>query len=191
VPQISAAQTAPRGFDAEAEKPQDKKTETKKSDVKKPDDKKSDAKKTDDKKVKAAKEDVEAPKPKPKTEKQLRAEALKAREEAELRVEADMQKMTNIVEALSKNLGQIHYLRTLCFGSNDQKWRNYANDMMRVEAPDDPEQRSQFVRAFNAGYYQEKERHTQCSNKVSVDVAALAENSRNLASMLGDPYRQR
>ena len=196
VPQISVAQTAPRGFDAEAEKPQDKKTETKKSDVKKPDDKKPDdkksaAKKTDDKKVKAAKENVEAPKPKPKTEKQLRAEALKAREEAELRVEADMQTMTNIVEALSKNLGQIHYLRTLCFGSNDQKWRNYANDMMRVEAPDDPEQRSQFVRAFNAGYYQEKERHTQCSNKVSVDVAALAENSRNLASMLGDPYRQR
>ena len=189
MPQISAAQTAPRGFDAEAEKPQDKKTETKKSDVKKPDDKKSDAKKTDDKKVKAAKEDIEAPKP--KTEKQLRAEALKAREEAELRVEADMQTMTNIVEALSKNLGQIHYLRTLCFGSNDQKWRNYANDMMRVEAPDNPEQRSQFVRAFNAGYYQEKERHTQCSNKVSVDVAALAENSRNLASMLGDPYRQR
>jgi len=112
VPQISAAQTAPRGFDAEAEKPQDEKTETKKSDVKKP----------DDKKIKAAKEDVEATKP--KTEKQLRAEALKAREEAELRVEADMQTMTNIVEALSKNLGQIHYLRTLCFGSNDQKWRN-------------------------------------------------------------------
>jgi len=126
-----------------------------------------------------------------KTKKQLRAEALKNREEAELRVEADMQNMTNIVEALFKNLGQIHYLRTLCFGSGDQKWRNYANDMMQIEAPDSQSRRSQFTRAFNAGYYQEQERHIQCSNKVSVDVAALAENSRNLATMLGDPFRER
>jgi len=130
-------------------------------------------------------------KPKPKTKKQLRADALKAREEAELRVESDMQSMTNIVEALSKNLGQIHYLRTLCFGSNDQKWRNYANEMMLVEAPNDKDRRSQFIRAFNAGYYQEQDRHDRCSNKVSVDVAALAENSRNLAAMLGDPFRER
>lgn len=176
-PVISLAQDSTRtsqGFDAAAEAPdtQDKKQ----------------TKKTEDAKVTEA---TTPSQPKPKTKKQLRAEALKAREEAELRIEADMQNMTNIVEALSKNLGQIHYLRTLCFGSNDQKWRNYADDMMRVEAPDDPERRSQFVRAFNAGYYQERERHTQCSNKVSVDVAALAENSRNLATMLGDPFRER
>ncbi len=126
-----------------------------------------------------------------KTEKQLREEALKAREAAELRIEADMQNMTNIAEALSKNLGQIHYLRTLCFGTNDQKWRNYASDMMDVEAANDSARRSQFIRAFNAGYYQEQDRHSQCSASVGVDVAALAENSRNLAAMLGDPFRQR
>ncbi len=129
--------------------------------------------------------------PKKKSEKELRAEALKARKEAELRVEADMLRMTNIAEALSKNLGQIHFLRTLCFGPNDQKWRNYANDMIKVEAENDLELQSQFIRAFNAGYYQEQNRHNQCSNKVNIDVAALAENSRNLATMLGDPYRQR
>lgn len=129
--------------------------------------------------------------PKAKTKKQLRAEAAKARKEAELRVEADMQSMTNIAEALSKNLGQIHYLRTLCFGTDDQKWRNYANDMMQVEAANDPDRRRQFTRAFNAGYYQEQDRHTRCSSNVSIDVAALAENSRNLATMLGDPFRER
>lgn len=138
-----------------------------------------------------AKTDETPPDEPKKSKKQLRVEALKNREAAELRVEADMQNMTNIVEALFKNLGQIHYLRALCFGSNDQKWRNYANDMMQIEAPDSQERRSQFIRAFNAGYYQEQERHSQCSNKVSVDVAALAENSRNLATMLGDPFRER
>jgi len=49
--------------------------------------------------------------------------ALKAREEAELRVEADMITMNNLVEALAKNLGQMHYLRTLCFGDTDHMKR--------------------------------------------------------------------
>ena len=63
--------------------------------------------------------------------------------------------------------------------------------MMSVEAGEDTERHRQLVRAFNAGYYQEKERHSQCSPKVSVDVAALAENGRHISSMLGDPYRER
>lgn len=129
--------------------------------------------------------------PKPLTEREKRALAEKAREAAELRIEEDMVTMTSLVEALSKNLGQIHYLRTLCFGPNDQKWRDYGQRMMSVEADGDKDRHRQLVRAFNAGYYQEKERHTQCSQKVSVEVAALAENGRHISSMLGDPYRER
>jgi len=128
--------------------------------------------------------------PKPLTERQKRALAAKAREAAELRVEQDMVTMTSLVEALSKNLGQIHYLRTLCFGLDDQKWRDYGQRMMRVEANGDQDRHRQLVRAFNAGYYQEKERHTECTKEVSVDVAALAENGRHISSMLGDPYRE-
>lgn len=127
---------------------------------------------------------------KPLTERERRAAAAKAREAAELRVEEDMVTMTSLVEALSKNLGQIHYLRTLCFGPNDQKWRDYATNMMDIESDGDDERKRQLVRAFNAGYYQEQGRHDACSNQVSVDVAALAENGRHIASMLGDPYRE-
>ena len=132
----------------------------------------------------------EAEAPKPLTERQKRALAAKAREAAELRVEQDMVTMTSLVEALSKNLGQIHYLRTLCFGLDDQKWRDYGQRMMTVEANGDQDRHRQLVRAFNAGYYQEKERHTECTKEVSVDVAALAENGRHISSMLGDPYRE-
>lgn len=128
---------------------------------------------------------------KPLTEREKRALALQARENAELRIEQDMVTMTSLVEALSKNLGQIHYLRTLCFGPNDQKWRDYGQRMMTVEANGDADRHRLLVRAFNAGYYQEKERHTACSKQVSVDVAALAENGRHISSMLGDPYRER
>ena len=116
--------------------------------------------------------------------------AEKARLEAESRVDADMVKMNNLVEAMAKNLGQLHYLRTLCFGTSDQKWRNYASEMMNIEAGVDSARRKNLVRAFNAGYYQEKDRHFTCSEAVSVDAAALAENGRHIASMLGDPYRE-
>ncbi len=120
---------------------------------------------------------------------EAKAEAQKAREEAELRIEASMVTMTSLVEALSKNLGQLHYLRTLCFGQGDQKWRNYAFQVMSIESRGDAEAERQLVRAFNAGYYQEQQRHSQCSRNVSVDVAALSENGRHIAAMLGDPYR--
>ena len=165
----------PRYRDAEAQRPAAQQTQETK-----PKKKKSNTKKTQD----------PAPE-KPLTERQKRELAAKAREAAELRVEQDMVTMTNLVEALSKNIGQIHYLRTLCFGPNDQKWRDYGQRMMSVEAGDDTERHRQLVRAFNAGYYQEQERHKQCSPKVSVDVAALAENGRHISSMLGDPYRER
>lgn len=123
------------------------------------------------------------------TEAQKREAALKAREDAEIRIESEMMKMTSLVEALSKNLGQLHYLRTLCFGDGDQKWREYAQSMMTIENENNKDSKSRLVRAFNAGYYQEKKRHTECNQDVSVDVAALSENGRHIASMLADPYR--
>jgi len=119
-----------------------------------------------------------------------REAAMKAREEAELRVEADMVKMTSLSEALAKNLGQMHYLRTLCFGAGDQQWREYMAGMLEIEAASDTALQRDLTRAFNAGYYQEEERHPNCNQSVSVDVAALAENGRSIARMLGDPYRE-
>ena len=123
-------------------------------------------------------------------ERAAKAAALAAREAAEKRVENDMVTMSNLVEALAKNLGQLHYLRTLCFGQNDQTWREQTAAMMDVEAPNDQARRRQLIRAFNAGYYAEKDRFATCTKNVSVDAAALSENARNIATMLGDPYRE-
>lgn len=125
------------------------------------------------------------------SEEQLRAKALAAREAAELRVERDMVKMKNLVDAMARNLGQLHYLRTLCFGDEDQKWRELANTMMNLESGADSARRRQLVKAFNSGYYIEESRFETCSEGVAVDAAALAENGRHIASMLGDPYRER
>ncbi|MGJ8559008.1 MAG: TIGR02301 family protein [Litorimonas sp.] len=120
------------------------------------------------------------------TEEERRA----AREAAELRIEADMVRMTSLVEALAKNLGQMHYLRTLCFGYDDLQWREYMEQMLDIEAPGDITKQRELTQAFNAGFYLEKGRHTVCSQSVSADVAALAENGRSVSRMLGDPYRE-
>jgi uncharacterized protein (TIGR02301 family) len=123
------------------------------------------------------------------SEAEARRAALEAREAAERRVEDGMITMTSLVEAMAKNLGQMHYLRTLCFGANDQYWRDYMSQMLELESGENYDQRRELTRAFNTGYYEEQARHSQCSEAVAVDVAALAENGRSLASMLGDPYR--
>ena len=119
-----------------------------------------------------------------------RRAAMEAREQAELRVEQGMITMTGIVEAMAHNLGQMHYLRTLCFGPSDQRWREYMGRLLDIEAGSDYDTRSELTVAFNAGYYAEEKRHSTCSRAVSADVAALAENGRSLATMLGDPYRE-
>ncbi|HHL43423.1 MAG TPA: TIGR02301 family protein [Hellea balneolensis] len=105
-------------------------------------------------------------------------------------IDQNMVTMSNLVEALANNLGQLHYLRTLCYSDRDQKWRNTAANLMNLEAPKPSARRKQLIRAFNNGYYMQKERYQTCEPTVSIDVAALAENGRRLSLMLADPYRE-
>lgn len=112
------------------------------------------------------------------------------RESVERRLAAEMVNMPNMAEALSKNLGQLHYMRRLCFGKSDQTWRDYARNMMNIEAPDDQERKAKLIKTFNEGFYEQQDRFATCSESVSVEAAAIAENGRHLASMLGDPYRE-
>ena len=128
--------------------------------------------------------------------KSIRAEPIEAEprltvKQLENRIDKNMVTMTGLVEAMSNNLGQLHYLRALCFGEDDQKWRMTASEMMQIEAPNNANYRRQLIRAFNAGYYAQKARYTKCTSSVAMDVAALSENGRHLATMLGDPYRER
>ncbi len=107
------------------------------------------------------------------------------------RIEQNMTTMTDLPEAMANTLGQLHYLRSLCFGRSDQKWRTKAAQMMQLEAGTNASYHRQLIRAFNAGYYEQEARYKKCTKTVAIDVAALAENGRRLSIMLGDPYRER
>jgi uncharacterized protein (TIGR02301 family) len=66
---------------------------------------------------------------------------------------------------LSEVLGGAHYLRILCDGRGDQRWRNY----MRGVIDREPEYNAALVEGFNRGYRNEEAR---CSRRSAKEVAS-------------------
>lgn len=59
---------------------------------------------------------------------------------------------------LSEILGGAHYLRVVCEGRGDQRWRDYMRGVIERE----PEYNSQLVEGFNRGYRNEEARFPTC-----------------------------
>lgn len=59
---------------------------------------------------------------------------------------------------LSEVLGGAHYLRILCEGRDDQRWRNYMRGVIERE----PQHNALLVEGFNRGYRNEEARFSQC-----------------------------
>jgi len=64
---------------------------------------------------------------------------------------------TQLVE-LSEILGGSHYLRVLCDGRDDQRWRDYMRGVIERE----PNYNAQLVEGFNRGYRNEETRFQTC-----------------------------
>jgi uncharacterized protein (TIGR02301 family) len=72
---------------------------------------------------------------------------------------------------LSEVLGGAHYLRILCEGRGDQRWRDYMRQVISRE----PEHNALLVEGFNRGYRQEEARFSQCdetSRQVEAELRA-------------------
>ena|GEM_PF-1186442 len=59
---------------------------------------------------------------------------------------------------LSEVLGGAHYLRVVCDGRGDQRWRNYMRGVIERE----PQYNGLLVEGFNRGYRQEEARFPVC-----------------------------
>jgi len=59
---------------------------------------------------------------------------------------------------LSEVLGGAHYLRIVCDGRGDQRWRNYMRGVIERE----PQYNGLLVEGFNRGYRQEEARFPIC-----------------------------
>lgn len=70
---------------------------------------------------------------------------------------------------LAEVLGGTHYLRILCNGREDQRWREYMRGIIRRE----PTYNALLVEAFNRGYRQEEARFSRCDQAAEQTEAEL------------------
>lgn len=70
---------------------------------------------------------------------------------------------------LAEVLGGAHYLRILCDGRGDQRWRDY----MRGVIDREPNYNSQLVEGFNRGYREQESRFQDCDRAAEQMEAEL------------------
>lgn len=70
---------------------------------------------------------------------------------------------------LAQVLGGAHYLRILCQGRGDQRWRDYMRGVIERE----PEYNNQLVEGFNRGYRDQEARFPVCDTTAQQTEAEL------------------
>jgi uncharacterized protein (TIGR02301 family) len=81
---------------------------------------------------------------------------------------------------LSEVLGGAHYLRILCEGRDDQRWRNY----MRGVIDREPRYNAVLVEGFNRGYRNEEARFSRCDASAEQTEAELRARGLRVAQGL-------
>jgi uncharacterized protein (TIGR02301 family) len=81
---------------------------------------------------------------------------------------------------LSRVLGGAHYLRTLCGGRGDQRWRDYMRGVISRE----PDRQSELVAGFNQGYRDEQARFEDCDRTAEQTEAELRAQGMRIADGL-------
>ena len=85
---------------------------------------------------------------------------------------------------LSEVLGGAHYLRILCDGRRDQRWRDYMRGVLSRE----PRYHDQLVEGFNRGYRQEESRFADCDQPARQAEAELRARGLRVAGGLSARY---
>lgn len=81
---------------------------------------------------------------------------------------------------LSEVLGGSHYLRILCDGRGDQRWRDYMRGVIERE----PQYNAQLVEGFNRGYRNEEARFPTCDATTRQMEAELRARGLRIAQAL-------
>lgn len=81
---------------------------------------------------------------------------------------------------LSEVLGGAHYLRVICDGRGDQRWRDYMRGVIERE----PNYNAVLVEGFNRGYRDEEARFPTCDNTTRQMEAELRARGLRLAQGL-------
>ncbi len=93
------------------------------------------------------------------------------------------QYQTTLTE-LSRVLGQIHAMRVVCNGTDDQTWRDYMLNMLDVEAPATGYLRSRLIDTFNRAYLDMQRDVSGCDASTTERETELFARGRTLSENL-------
>lgn len=117
------------------------------------------------------------------------AQTISSFEATQARIDEYVLSYNTLPEMMAQNLGLLHGLRTLCYGQQDQKWRQHAQTMIRLEATNNKTLQKALTLAFNAGFKQARKDYKVCDIHASTSASMLAENGSRMAIMLARPQR--
>lgn len=89
--------------------------------------------------------------------------------------------------ALAEVLGGSHYLRILCQGRGDQRWRTYMQGVIQRE----PQMNDQLIAAFNRGYRDQEARFPTCDETTRQMEAELRARGLRISQGLGAHHTER
>lgn len=93
------------------------------------------------------------------------------------------QYQTTLTE-LSRVLGQIHAMRVVCNGTDDQTWRDYMLNLLDVEAPDAGYLRTRLIDTFNRAYLISQREISGCDTTAIEAESELFARGRTLTENL-------
>ena len=89
--------------------------------------------------------------------------------------------------ALAEVLGGSHYLRIVCQGRGDQRWRSYMQGVIQRE----PQYNDQLIAAFNRGYRDQEARFPTCDETTRQMEAELRARGLRISQGLGAHHTER
>ena len=93
------------------------------------------------------------------------------------------QQLTSLAEVL----GGSHYLRIVCQGRGDQRWRSYMQGVIQRE----PQYNDQLIAAFNRGYRDQEARFPTCDETTRQMEAELRARGLRISQGLGAHHTER
>lgn len=89
---------------------------------------------------------------------------------------------------LSEILGSVHYLRGLCKATAEDDWRQTMQQILDVEARDEPARRQLFTAAFNRGYRAFASLYSDCTAAAVVAEERYRNEGATLASEIAAQF---
>ncbi len=90
---------------------------------------------------------------------------------------------------LAHVLGGAHYIRVLCTGKADQRWREQMQKFMNLEGSPGTPRRAVMVQEFNEGYREQEQRYSSCSPDAQTAENQLKTQGARYSQALAARYR--